>query len=124
MIPLLRHEERVSHKGVQRGMVATQEDYREEAKFREVRLVILRATSRLRSFAVTHLTITDGAAKRLDLGESSRGEKNLQDINADRFTSYPCYPRHPWFDPSWHFARPCKRFDLPSGGLSRVVRRG
>ena len=52
MIPLLRHEERVSHKGVQRGMVATQEDYREEAKFREVRLVILRATSRLRSFAV------------------------------------------------------------------------
>jgi hypothetical protein len=30
------------------------------------------------------LRITDGAAKRLDLGKSSRGEKNLQDINEER----------------------------------------
>ncbi|MGA2440846.1 MAG: hypothetical protein ABSH08_07795 [Tepidisphaeraceae bacterium] len=35
-------------------------------------------------FAVTHLRITDGAAKRRDLGKSSRGEKNLQDINEGR----------------------------------------
>jgi hypothetical protein len=34
------------------------------------------------------LRITDGAAKRRDLGKSSRGEKNLQDINEGNAKEY------------------------------------
>jgi hypothetical protein len=37
----------------------------------------------LRAFAVAHLKMGHGAAKRRDLGKSSRGEKNLQDISEE-----------------------------------------
>jgi hypothetical protein len=66
-------------------MAATQKYYREGAKLREeisIQFVyFLRESSLPCSFAVRHLTITDRAAKRRDLGKSWRGEKNLQDIN-------------------------------------------